>query len=885
MSDDSSSSGSIQPIPTSGLQSLISVYKRISDTEDDKENQVGEVSTSVASNSEKIKSNVVHPEKTDDMEKPFRLRARTLTSLDELETDDESYVPSTTPVPGEKKKPGRPKKQVSLVDMFKKPKKVGRPRNDSLLDRENISLGPRRPRGRPRKVRDPLISVDEQGSEIIPRNSAEGTPVSISDTRIRTKSELKYVVVEVDEEYVVEQSQRIDSDFDSDEEQILYISEDDSKDWKPSGATGLHGSKRGRPRKYPKIEKDPNEPPKPRGRPRTKPRVERDPNEPVRPRGRPKKERMLDDTAVSVDSTLGSRDSTPKPNVEQRRSARPRKQPVKQEPGIVEFHYDDEVEDDLTNFVFVKTEEPVKKGPGRPKHFELEKQREIIHADVFASPKKQKSGAISLSNTPSPSKKGILSLPGSSPVRTPNGRAGSPKKRKQQLQEFSARKKATRVLYAEMMDEDVADDEDYDDQKELAERIINESRKSVSAAPSPFHTPRHSNINLPVTNPNFVPSPLPSAQEEESFFDSKFQDKALFLDGPEGFFDQHRTKIKSSNNSMVQAPQLEYDEFNSLVLLSGFLHHKEKAKLIKTYKEMYTQWYFELTQGFSLVLYGIGSKRKLLLDFAQEYLSSMINASTIVINGYNPALSFKEILSAIVSTLKLHKLPPRLGDLVDYIVQYYKKRDSSPKLILLIHNIDGPGLRDEKTQTYLSKLASIKQFYVITSVDHINAPLLWDSVNLNNFNFVWHNTTTFADYLTETSFQDILTLGQTQKSAGSKGAKYVLSSLTANSKSLYRVLVSNQLQNMEDDLTAKKAHGGGDAPIKGTAKHALEYKSFYSLCAEEFISSNEINFRTMLMEFVEHKMAVLSKDQSGTEIVFIPFTLEELQKLLEDELL
>ncbi|CCH44304.1 Origin recognition complex subunit 2 [Wickerhamomyces ciferrii] len=841
---------------------------------------------------------------------PFRLRPRVLTSLDELESEDELYIPKIHN-PDAKKKAGRPKKETGkLAQLLNIKGKRGRPKKNDSLDSDNDEvesrfIGGKRSIGRPKKNRDPLISVEGGISAIISRDSDDqgSTPEIIPKTENQEpiKLNLKECIVEFEPQDVLNRSLRYDSDFNSDDsgsESGSYISEDESRDWKPTNRYAGSGEgnkkpkrKRGRPSKY--------EPPLHRP-------SSRNSNNSSKPRGRPRKDgspahplKQTIKTELKPDSnSIGNRTRGRPKNVQLEETKVKEEKPE----GLIEFEYDDDMEDDLTNFVFIKAEHDanmLKKTRGRPTLSVVAKQQEqqkIIKADVFSSPKRQKLGAITLAETElSPSKKGILTLEGSSPIKTPNGRAGSPRKQKlrRAQQDQSARKRATKTLYQKLMEDDMDEDDDYfegqdyEEEKRLAERIIEESRKSVSAAPSPFNTPRHNRVHgtLPVTTPNFVATPLPTAEEEEVFFDSKYEDKALFLDGPDGYFDQHRTKIKGSNNSMVKAPQLEYDEFNSLILLSGFLHNKEKQKLIDTYKEMYTQWYFELTQGFNLLLFGVGSKRRLALNFVEEYLTSMVDIPALVVNGYNPATSFKEVLTTIVSALKLHKVPKRLGDLVDHIVDYYHKRADTPRLILLIHNIDGTGLRDEKTQIYLSKLASIKQIYVIATVDHINAPLLWDSSSLDNFHFAWHNTTTFADYLTESSFQDIMTLGQTQKSSGSKGAKYVLSSLTSNSKGLYRVLVSNQLQNMEDDLTSKKAHGGGDTMMKGTIKHALEYKNFYSLCAEEFISSNEINFRTMLMEFVEHKMAVLTKDQSGSEMVFIPFTLEELQKLLEDELL
>jgi len=839
--------------------------------------------------------------KSNNKQSSFKLQPRPLTNLDELEDNYRSmFSRNSSPKPIEKKKPGRPRKDsdIDLYTILNIPKKKGRPKSENLtlIRADNIITSPRkRGRGRLPKVKDPLLLTDGKTSQIVPQESESSTPTPSIEPKasLETRASMKWCVVEFEEKDVLVQSARDNEDFDSDGGLSTYNSDGSSTDWKPrTRGYGKRGRQRSRSRST-EIKQEDGDPnvTKQRGRPRKYPK--KDPNDPKKPRGRPKKESTEPLLVDGIPLPTPAKQSKPRVVGTPKFKTRPKLEPKPKEiPGIVEFEYDDDIEDDLTKFIYVKAEdeerkkgEELKKGPGRPKFSELEKQRQIIHTEVFSSPKKQKLGSITLSTTPSPSKKGILNITGSSPSRTPNGRAGSPRKVRKQLQDQSARKKATRVLYSQLMDDGVEDDEEHEQETKLAERIIKESQKSVSAAPSPFNTPRKNQVNLPAIKSDFVPTPLPSQQEEESFFDSKYDDKALFLDGPEGYFDQHRTKVKTSNHSMVQAPQLEYDEFNSLVLMSGFLHHNEKQTLINTYKEMYTQWYFELSEGFSLVFFGIGSKRRLLLHFVEEYLTQMIDVPTIVINGYNPASNFKEIITTIVSTLKLKKVPTRLGDLVEYIVEYYQKREKSIKLIILVHNIDGQGLRDEKTQIYLSKLASIRQIHFITSIDHINAPLLWDSTMLANFNFVWHNTTTFADYLTETSFQDILTLGQTQKSAGSKGAKYVLSSLTTNSKNLYRVLVSNQLQNMEDDLISKKAHGAGDNQLKGTIKHALEYKNFYTLCAEEFISSNEINFRTMLMEFVEHKMAILTKDQTGTEYVFIPFSLEELQKLLEDELL
>lgn len=42
---------------------------------------------------------------------------------------------------------------------------------------------------------------------------------------------------------------------------------------------------------------------------------------------------------------------------------------------------------------------------------------------------------------------------------------------------------------------------------------------------------------------------------------------------------------------------------------------------------------------------------------------------------------------------------------------------------VVIHNIDGPGLRDSETQQLLARIAACSHIRVIASIDHVNAPL------------------------------------------------------------------------------------------------------------------------------------------------------------------
>ena len=60
-------------------------------------------------------------------------------------------------------------------------------------------------------------------------------------------------------------------------------------------------------------------------------------------------------------------------------------------------------------------------------------------------------------------------------------------------------------------------------------------------------------------------------------------------------------------------------------------------------------------------------------------------------------------------------------------------------------------LRSAEVHSLLGELAAIPGIHVIASVDHVNAPLLWDKRTATNFNWVYHDLTTFVPYPRETA--------------------------------------------------------------------------------------------------------------------------------------
>lgn len=408
------------------------------------------------------------------------------------------------------------------------------------------------------------------------------------------------------------------------------------------------------------------------------------------------------------------------------------------------------------------------------------------------------------------------------------------------------------------------------------------------------------NIKL---NKNFKPTPLPSDYDYKPSND--YSKLSTYLDTFEGFLDQKRTTnfFKKSTNSMTMAPHVSRDEFGLVAnTFNKFFLNSKRNKILELQEKMFSQYWFELSQGFNLLFYGVGSKRNFMEKFAIDYLSPKLKKiqlfentvnydgnieheaiPCIIINGYNPSCNYRDVYKDISNILITEEITNSESKYwgnhiilqISKLIEFYKTQSTDIKLILVVHNIDGPSIRKDAFQTMLSLLATIRQVAIVASTDHVYTPIIWNNIQSQNYNFIYHDVTNYEPYSVELSFQDVMKVGDSEKSQGSEGAKYVLQSLTANSKKMFKLLVESQMGNIE------KATKKVSKKRKASLMFGVEFKQFSHLCATEFIASNDISLRTMLREFIEHNMASLSKTNDGTEFVWIPYNYLELKKLKE----
>ena len=367
--------------------------------------------------------------------------------------------------------------------------------------------------------------------------------------------------------------------------------------------------------------------------------------------------------------------------------------------------------------------------------------------------------------------------------------------------------------------------------------------------------------------------------EEEEDEEHDAGDKGITLTvSYENFFQHSGKKKKSSttNNTLSLLPTLTLQESVALLASIPDNHATEIKNLHDHHRQQFTQWKYEVDNGYNILLFGYGSKRALIEAFGREELAEEM--SVLVINGYFPTLSLDSILGQI-----LQHIAPKVtitGDKLN-LIQYHL----SQPLAILVHSLDSPVLRQPKNQQILSTLASNKHITIIASVDHINAPLLFDSLKSSRYNFLWHDATTFTPYRTELSFDTTTFLSggtsATSSVGGLAGIKAVLTNLTTNARALYKLLLQHQLP----------LHGESNEP--GTQDQGITFAQLRQLCARKILPlANPATLRGLLGEFFDHGLVVRNdgrgsggaggnKGRGAGEILFAPFGKNVVSEVLE----
>ncbi|GLI69559.1 hypothetical protein VaNZ11_014195, partial [Volvox africanus] len=314
----------------------------------------------------------------------------------------------------------------------------------------------------------------------------------------------------------------------------------------------------------------------------------------------------------------------------------------------------------------------------------------------------------------------------------------------------------------------------------------------------------------------------------------------------------------------------------------------KKAKLLTDLKAHFDDWHSRLRSNFSVLLYGFGSKRGLLDEFARLLAGprNRGDAAVLVFHGYNNRCTPREVVTGVAGALMQRTFrnlgsgastvgaavsaglaaaaasggggaPAALRALINDI----RREPHDRHAFVVIHNLDGPGLRGDVS--LLSELAACPQVHVIASIDHAMAPLLWDSGDAARFRWQYFNATTFLPYSVEISKSQSLLVDVFKSGVVTAGAGTVLRSLVLGAQEVFKVLAEHLLEDEE---------------CEGVA-----FAHLYRMCRERYLVRDEGVLRQHLVEFVDHQLLRVrpASDNSG-ELLTIPMSRADMQAVLED---
>ncbi|XP_027729692.1 origin recognition complex subunit 2 [Vombatus ursinus] len=346
---------------------------------------------------------------------------------------------------------------------------------------------------------------------------------------------------------------------------------------------------------------------------------------------------------------------------------------------------------------------------------------------------------------------------------------------------------------------------------------------------------------------------------------AKKMKKDTTTDLVEEYFEAHSSsKVLTSDRTLQKLKRTKLDQqtLHNLLSKSSPSFSAELKQLNEQHEQLFHKWMLQLHLGFNIVLYGLGSKKELLEKFRASMLQDSVH---VVINGFFPGITVKSILNSITEEVLDHMGTfQSVLDQLDWIINKFKD-DSSLELFLLIHNLDSQMLRGDKSQQILGQLSSLPKIYLIASIDHINAPLMWDHSKQSLYNWLWYETTTYRPYTEETSYENSLLVQQCGTLALSS-LTHVFRSLTPNARGIFRLLIKYQLENEDNPSYI-----------------GLSFQDFYQQCREAFLVNSDLTLRAQLIEFRDHKLLRTKKGTDGVEYLLIPIDTGTLTDFLEKE--
>lgn len=307
--------------------------------------------------------------------------------------------------------------------------------------------------------------------------------------------------------------------------------------------------------------------------------------------------------------------------------------------------------------------------------------------------------------------------------------------------------------------------------------------------------------------------------------------------------------------------------------------------------------------GFSVILYGFGSKRVILDNLMLKFNSFL----TVCIHGYFSELTTKHILTQLKEALDTPTL--------DLTCIYQAVQDSEfDHILIMIHSLDRLILNNGKVKDLLVLLGSLEKVQLIATVDHVNSQLLFTNKDMSDIRATWVHLASFNPYTVERGYSVYGTISDFKHSEmlTISAVSHVYDSLTPNAQRIFCLIIryyldketerqaekkarserlkrrrernkrrkrrKNEEQSEDDADEDEEENDEADSPLENVI---LSFSTLYRMCREEYMANSDTALKTLLTEFEDHDIVKMTKSSDGSSIIRLRISLEVAKAFLE----
>ena len=376
-----------------------------------------------------------------------------------------------------------------------------------------------------------------------------------------------------------------------------------------------------------------------------------------------------------------------------------------------------------------------------------------------------------------------------------------------------------------------------------------------------------------------------NSEEETESKDAAELGKVELMDDKENdhltndaYFMAHHKIVKTSGNTLAQlGHEIDPHEISRQTQLPNEVCKKRYESFKNKNTANFREMMYWLSQDFSVLCYGFGSKHSLLREFKNNYLTDY---PVLEVTAFNTQqrLSGKGLLDNLLVELLgvANSIPRSTFEQMKILNDYFSDDRPNPKnveweeVFILVHNIEFlPNFKSPQdsylcilngchnTLGVLAKLATYPRIHIMCSVDNVNSGIAFNSQSLAAFKFVnFLVRNPLSEYSLELRAQGY-GLEYKEDEVMLSAIMNIYKSLTQNAQKIFQILVNYQIDNTE----------------------AMDVEDLYNKCRRGFLVTSMLTLKQQLVEFCDHKLLSIKRKDGKSEQLFLHINPDTLLNL------